>query len=126
MTGASGPRSAVPNATTKAAAERGVALGATIRRATADDTRAIARVRVDASRATCAAIAAARHGHGASALLTWVIAANRGARAFYEGPGAAFVVERPFLRDGPDLIEIANGWHDPGASAAASARSPRQ
>lgn len=121
MTGASGPRSAVPNATTKAAAERGVALGATIRRATADDTRAIAQVRIDAWRAT-----AARRGHDASGLLTWVIAADRGARACYESPGAAFVVERPFLRDGPDLIEIAYGWHGPGASAAASARSPRQ
>jgi len=122
VTGARGPRSAVTDATTKAAVDRGVALGATIRRATADDTRAIAQVRVGARRATCAA----RRGQGASGLLTWVIAANRGARAFYESPGAAFVVERPFLRDGPDLIEIAYGWHDPGASAAASARSPRQ
>ena len=206
MTGASAPPSAVPSATTKAAAQ--VAPGATIRRATADDARAIAQVRVDAWRASyagivpaaylaamsadenaaqwrriltagpntasvfvaddgasvagfasghvlaeqkhgfdaelsaiylrrdrqragtgrrlVAAVAAAQREHGARGLLTWVIAANRGARAFYERLGAALVVEQPFQWDGLDLIEVAYGWRDLDALAAASARSPRQ
>jgi len=84
------------------------------------------RQRAGIGRRLVAAVAAAQRGHGASGLLTWVIAANRGARAFYEGLGAALVVEQPFQWDGLDLIEAGYGWRDLDALVAACARSPRQ
>lgn len=206
MSGASAPTSAVPHATRDATRGHGEPPGATIRRATADDARAIAEVRIDTWRTTyagivpaaylaamsveenaaqwrrilsagpntasvfvaddgagvagfasghslaeqkhgfnaelsaiylrrdrqragtgrrlVAAVATAQRGHGASGLLTWVIAANRGARAFYESLGAELVVEQPIEWDGLDLIEAGYGWRDLDALAAACARSP--
>ncbi len=51
-------------------------------------------------------------GHGATALLTWVIAGNRPARAFYEALGAELLVEQPFQWDGIDLVEAGYGFRD--------------
>lgn len=68
-----------------------------------------------------AAVLAAQRRHGASGLLTWVIAGNRGARAFYERYGAELVVEQPFQWDGMDLVEAGYGWRDLDALASACA-----
>lgn len=57
-------------------------------------------------------VAAAQRAHGATGLLTWVIAGNRSARAFYEALGAELLVEQPFQWDGIDLIEAGYGWRD--------------
>jgi GNAT superfamily N-acetyltransferase len=64
------------------------------------------------------AVVAAEHAQGASGLLTWVIAGNKGARAFYERLGAELLVEQPFQWDGMDLVEVGYGWRDIGALAA--------
>jgi hypothetical protein len=50
--------------------------------------------------------------------LTWVIAGNNGARAFYEGLGAELLIEQPFQWDGMDLVEAGYGWRDLAALAA--------
>ena len=68
-----------------------------------------------------AAVLAAQRRHGATGLLTWVIAGNRGARAFYERYGAELLVEQPFQWDGMDLVEAGYGWRDLAALAAACA-----
>ncbi|MCC6868221.1 MAG: N-acetyltransferase [Burkholderiales bacterium] len=65
-----------------------------------------------------ARVAAAQQAHGATGLLTWVIAANKGARAFYERLGAELVIEQPFQWDGMDLVEAGYGWRDLAALAA--------
>lgn len=57
-------------------------------------------------------VAAAQRAHGATGLLTWVIAGNRSARAFYEALGAELLVEQPFQWDGIDLIEAGYGWRN--------------
>lgn len=57
-------------------------------------------------------VADAQHAHGATGLLTWVIAGNKGARAFYEGLGGELFVEQPFQWDGLDLVEAGYGWRD--------------
>jgi hypothetical protein len=125
----------VPHATTKAPDPARDPRGATIRRATADDARAIAEVRVDAWRSTSAGIVpraligrriVAAVGLGASGLLTWVIAANRGARAFYEHLGAGLVVEQPAQWDGLDPVESGYGWRGLDAPALACARLPHR
>ena len=65
------------------------------------------------------AVDGAQRAHGATGLLTWVIAGNKGARAFYEALGGALVVEQPFQWDGMDLVEAGYGWRDlPGLAAA--------
>ena len=71
------------------------------------------------------AVVAAQRKHGATGLLTWVIAANRAARAFYERLGAELVIEQPFQWDGLDLIEAGYGWHDLDALCTACA-APRE
>ena len=68
-----------------------------------------------------AAVLAAQRRHGATGLLTWVIAGNRGARAFYERYGAELLVEQPSQWDGMDLVEAGYGWRDLAALAAACA-----
>ncbi len=68
-----------------------------------------------------AAVVAAQRRHGATGLLTWVIAGNRGARAFYERFGAELLVEQPFQWDGMDLVEAGYGWRDLDALTAACA-----
>jgi len=67
------------------------------------------------------AVAQAQRRHGATGLLTWVIAGNREARAFYEGLGAELLIEQPFQWDGMDLVEAGYGWRDLDALAAACA-----
>jgi GNAT superfamily N-acetyltransferase len=57
-------------------------------------------------------IAAAQRAQGATGLIVWVIAGNKGARAFYESLGAELIVEQPFNWDGMDLIEAGYGWCD--------------
>ena len=68
-----------------------------------------------------AAVVAAQRAHGATGVLTWVIAGNRGARAFYERLGAQWLIEQPFQWDGMDLVEAGYGWRDLDALAAACA-----
>ena len=72
-----------------------------------------------------ATVAAAQRSHGATGMIVWVIAGNKGARAFYESLGGELVVEQPFNWDGMDLVEAGYGWRDlttlitaDGASAA--------
>jgi ribosomal protein S18 acetylase RimI-like enzyme len=64
-------------------------------------------------------VVAALCAAGATGLLTWVIAQNRGARKFYEGLGAELLAEQPFEWDGMDLVEAGYGWRDLAALAAA-------
>lgn len=77
------------------------------------------RQRAGLGKRLVAAVTAAQRLHGATGLLTWVIAGNRGARAFYEGLGAELLVEQPFQWDGMDLVEAGYGWRDLDALAAA-------
>jgi GNAT superfamily N-acetyltransferase len=67
------------------------------------------------------AVVEAQRALGATGLLTWVIAGNKPARAFYEGLGGELVVEQPFQWDGMDLVEAGYGWRDLGALASACA-----
>jgi len=82
------------------------------------------RQRAGWGRRLVGAVTAAQREHGASGLLTWVIAANRAARAFYERLGAELVIEQPFQWDGLDLVEAGYGWRDLDALLAACAQSP--
>jgi ribosomal protein S18 acetylase RimI-like enzyme len=54
--------------------------------------------------------ALSQRARGASGLIVWVIAGNKGARAFYERLGAELVVEQAFQWDGMDLVEAGYGW----------------
>jgi GNAT superfamily N-acetyltransferase len=54
------------------------------------------RQRTGTGRRLVAAVDNAQRAHGASGLLTWVIAENKAARAFYETFGAELLVEQPF------------------------------
>ena len=65
------------------------------------------------------AVVEAQRTQVATGLLTWVIAGNKGARAFYEGLGGELVVEQPFQWDGMDLVEAGYGWQDLAALATA-------
>ena len=84
------------------------------------------RQRAGLGRRLVGAVAAAQRDHGATGLLTWVIAANRNARAFYERLGALLVIEQPFQWDGLDLVEAGYGWRDVDAlvRAAVDPRAP--
>lgn len=64
-------------------------------------------------------VAQAQRAHGATGLIAWVIAGNKGARAFYQQLGAALLVEQPFQWDGMDLVEAGYGWDDLDALEAA-------
>jgi GNAT superfamily N-acetyltransferase len=75
--------------------------------------------RVGLGRGLVGAVVEAQLTHGATGLLTWVIAGNKGARAFYESLGGELVVEQPFQWDGMDLAEAGYGWRDLVALAAA-------
>jgi GNAT superfamily N-acetyltransferase len=70
------------------------------------------RRRTGTGRRLVGTVAAAQRAHGATGLLTWVIAGNRPARAFYESLGAELLVEQPFQWDGIDLLEAGYGWRD--------------
>jgi GNAT superfamily N-acetyltransferase len=84
--------------------------------------------RAGLGRSLVGAVAGAQRAHGATGLLTWVIAGNKGARAFYEALGGKLVVEQAFQWDGMDLVEAGYGWHDlPAlADACAVAQSRKQ
>jgi GNAT superfamily N-acetyltransferase len=69
-------------------------------------------------------VAAAQRAVGATGVLTWVIAQNRGARKFYEGLGAELLVEQPFEWDDMDLVEAGYGWRNLDALAAACSSAP--
>ena len=58
------------------------------------------------------AVARAQRAHGARGLIVWVIAGNKGARAFYEGLGATLLIEQPFEWDGTPLVEAGYGCSD--------------
>ena len=68
-----------------------------------------------------AAVVDAQREHGATGLLTWVIAGNKAARAFYERLGGELLVEQPFQWDGMDLVEAGYGWRDLPTLATACA-----
>jgi GNAT superfamily N-acetyltransferase len=80
------------------------------------------RQRTGAGRRLLAAVVDVARAQGAGGLLTWVIAGNKGARAFYEGLGAELLVEQPFQWDGLDLVEAGYGWRDLRALAAVLGR----
>ena len=72
------------------------------------------------------AVAEAQRRHGGTGLLTWVIAGNKPARAFYERLGGELVVEQPFQWDGMDLVEAGYGWHELSTLVAACAAAPSE
>ncbi len=72
-----------------------------------------------------AAVANAQRDHGAHGLIVWVIAGNKGARAFYEQLGATLLVEQPFEWDGMPLVEAGYGFADIDALIEATAVVPR-
>jgi len=78
--------------------------------------------RAGVGRRLVADVAAAERAQGATGLVTWVIAANRAARAFYERLGAELLIEQPFQWDGMNLVEAGYGWRDLDALAAPAGR----
>jgi GNAT superfamily N-acetyltransferase len=80
--------------------------------------------RVGIGRRLLGAVVDAQRAHGATGLLTWVIAGNKAARAFYERLGGELLVEQPFQWDGMDLVEAGYGWDDLAALAAACRTAP--
>jgi GNAT superfamily N-acetyltransferase len=68
------------------------------------------------------AVVDAQRARGATAMIVWTIAGNKGARAFYEALGGELVVEQPFAWDGMDLIEAGYVWRDLAALSAACAQ----
>lgn len=79
--------------------------------------------RAGLGRRLVATVAAAQRSHGATGMIVWVIAGNKGARAFYERLDATLVVEQPFTWDGMDLVEAGYGWHDLPALIASGGAS---
>ena len=65
------------------------------------------------------AVVDAQSTFGANGILTWVIAGNKAARAFYQRLGGELLVEQPFQWDGMDLVEAGYGWRDLPALAEA-------
>jgi GNAT superfamily N-acetyltransferase len=90
--------------------------------------------RVGIGRRMVAAVVDAQRAHGATAMIVWLLAANKPARAFYETLGAELLVEQGFQWDGMNLLEVGYGWRDLDALAAAcragqtlpDVESPRQ
>jgi GNAT superfamily N-acetyltransferase len=70
------------------------------------------------------AAALSQRDRGASGLIVWVIAGNKGARAFFERMGAEFVIEQAFQWDGMDLVEAGYGWRTVEALTADLAGLP--
>jgi GNAT superfamily N-acetyltransferase len=68
--------------------------------------------RVGLGRQLLGAVVEAQTAYGATGLLTWVIAGNKAARAFYERLGGELLVEQPFQWDGMELVEAGYGWRD--------------
>lgn len=80
--------------------------------------------RAGVGRRLVGAVALAQRAHGASGLIVWVIAENKGARAFYERLGATLLVEQPFEWDGMALTEAGYGFRDIDALLAACEALP--
>ena len=80
--------------------------------------------RAGVGRALVGATVAAQRAKGATGLVVWVIAANRGARAFYDALGGELAVEQPFQWDGMDLVEAGYVWRDLDALLAACGKNP--
>jgi GNAT superfamily N-acetyltransferase len=76
------------------------------------------RQREGTGRRLVGAVAAAQRASGATGLIAWVIAGNRGARRFFDALGAELLVEQPFQWDGMDLVEAGYGFRDLDALAA--------
>lgn len=76
--------------------------------------------RAGAGRRLVAAVAAAQRAHGATGLIAWVIAGNKGARAFYERLGAELLIEQPFTWDGMELVEAGYGFRNLDSLVAAA------
>jgi ribosomal protein S18 acetylase RimI-like enzyme len=59
-------------------------------------------------------VAAAREliARGFGAMLVWVLRANAGGRAFYEGLGGTLLREGTFEKDGLTLPKVAYSWRD--------------
>ena len=70
------------------------------------------------------AVVEAQRAHGATGLITWVIAGNKAARAFSERLGGELLVEQPFEWDGMDLVEAGYGWRDLAALTEACRVEP--
>jgi ribosomal protein S18 acetylase RimI-like enzyme len=77
------------------------------------------RQRQGIGRRLVGAVAGAERAKGGDGLVVFVIAGNKGARAFYENLGAELLLEQPFEWDGIPLVEAAYGWRDLAALAAA-------
>jgi ribosomal protein S18 acetylase RimI-like enzyme len=75
-------------------------------------------------RLVCAVVQALRT-QGARGLIVWVIAGNKGARAFYEDLGATLLVEQAFEWDGMPLTEAGYGFSDIDALIGACERPSR-
>lgn len=58
------------------------------------------------------AVARAQRAKGATGLIVWSIAGNKGARAFYESLGGTLIVEQPFEWDGVPLTEAGYAFPD--------------
>jgi GNAT superfamily N-acetyltransferase len=67
------------------------------------------------------AVVDAERARGATGMIAWTIAGNKGARRFYESLGGDLVVEQPFQWDGMDLVEAGYVWLDLAALSAACA-----
>jgi GNAT superfamily N-acetyltransferase len=80
--------------------------------------------RAGIGRRLVAAVAGAQREHGAHGLIVWVIAGNKGARAFYEALGATLLVEQPFEWEGMPLVETGYGFADIDALIEAAAAVP--
>jgi GNAT superfamily N-acetyltransferase len=80
--------------------------------------------RAGVGRRLIATVASAQREHGAHGLIAWVIAGNKGARAFYEQLGGTLLVEQPFEWDGMPLVEAGYGFADIDALIDAAAMIP--
>jgi GNAT superfamily N-acetyltransferase len=80
--------------------------------------------RAGVGRRLVAAVASAQREHGAHGLIAWVIAGNKGARAFYERLGGTLLVEQPFEWDGMPLVEAGYGFADIDALVDGAAKIP--
>jgi GNAT superfamily N-acetyltransferase len=70
------------------------------------------RQRAGLGRRLVEAVAKAQRAQGANGLIVWVIAGNKGARAFYERLGATLLIEQPFEWDAMPLVEAGYGFAD--------------
>jgi ribosomal protein S18 acetylase RimI-like enzyme len=70
-------------------------------------------------------VALSQRDRGASGLIVWVIAGNKGARAFFERIGAELVIEQAFQWDGMDLVEAGYGWRTLAALTTGLLSAPR-